>query len=210
MTAGRGIVHAEMPGHNPDGSPNVGMQLWVDLPESLKSCEPRYRDLRASEIPHDDHDPRVNMKVISGKTKGGVVSQQELSYTPVWLLDVTIKPGGRLMQPLPSNWNAFAYSLKGTVTFGAGKDALTVEQYHNTVFEQAGDSVVAEVDEDATEEARFILVAGLPLDQPVVQYGPFVTTSRQQIMKALSDYQSFSNGFERADGWKSEIGQSMA
>ena len=70
MTAGKGIVHAEMPGENADGSPNVGMQLWVDLPKSLKSCEPRYRDLRASEIPQDiSDDKKVEIKVISGKDK---------------------------------------------------------------------------------------------------------------------------------------------
>jgi redox-sensitive bicupin YhaK (pirin superfamily) len=211
MTAGKGIVHAEMPGENADGSPNVGMQLWVDLPESLKNCEPRYRDLRASEIPHDvSDDKKVDIKVISGKTKNGVVSHQELSYTPVWLLDVTIKPGGKLVQPLPSKWNAFAYSLSGTVVFGNGKDSRTVEQYHNTVFAQSGDHVVAEVKEDAKEDARFILVAGLPLDQPIYQLGPFVVSSREDAMKAISDFQTHSNGFERAKGWESEIGKSMS
>ena len=96
------------------------------------------------------------------------------------------------------------------MTFGAGKAARTVEQYHNTVFEQSGDHVVAEVRSDAKEEARFILVAGLPLDQPIVQLGPFVVNSREEAMKAISDFQTFSNGFERAEGWESEIGKSMA
>jgi hypothetical protein len=78
------------------------------------------------------------------------------------------------------------------------------------VFEQKGDSVVAEVKEDATEDARFILVAGLPLDQPIVQYGPFVLNSQEEAYQAMMDYQTFSNGFERANkGWESEIGKNM-
>jgi redox-sensitive bicupin YhaK (pirin superfamily) len=210
MTAGRGIVHAEMPRQNEDGSANVGMQLWVDLPAKLKSCEPRYRDLRASEIPEVTlDDGKVKIKVISGQSHG-VDSVKELAYTPVWLLDITIKPGGKVQQPLPIGWNAFAYSLQGAVQFGVGKDATTIQQYHNTVFEQKGDSVVAEVAEDATEDARFILVAGLPLDQKIVQYGPFVVNSQEEVYQALMDYQTFTNGFERAKGFESEIGKRMA
>jgi hypothetical protein len=211
MTAGRGIVHAEMPAQNTDGKPNVGIQLWVDLPKQLKWCEPRYRDLRASDVPIDTSEGgKVIIKVIAGQTKNGVISQQNLSYTPVWFLDVTVKPGGKLIQPLPRKWNAFAYLLEGSVNFDTGKESKKVDQYHMTVFEQTGDRVIAEVPEDAEQEARFILVAGLPLTQPIVQYGPFVATSAEEVYKALSDYQTFSNGFERAKNWQSEIGQRMA
>ncbi|KAL6720656.1 RNA pol II transcription cofactor [Lecanora helva] len=209
MTAGRGIMHAEMPRQNPDGSPNVGMQLWVDLPEKLKSCEPRYRDLRAAEIPTikvDDN--KVTIKIISGESHG-TASVQELAYTPVWIFDITIKPGGKVTQPLPNGWNAFAYTLKGSTTFGAGSEETTVAQYHNVVFKQEGDSVIAEVDKGAKEDGQFILVAGLPLDQKVVQYGPFVLNSQEGVYQAMLDYQSHSNGFERAKGWESEIGKSM-
>jgi len=210
MTAGRGIMHAEMPVQNKDGSANVGMQLWVDLPAKLKSCEPRYRDLRAEEIPKAiADDGKVEVKVISGRSQG-VDSVQDLAYTPVWLLDVLIKPGGKISQELPAGWNAFAYTLKGVVTFGNGaKDSQTITPYHNVVFEQQGDVVTAEVEEGASEEARFILVAGQPLDQEIVQYGPFVTTSKEEVYQAMMDFQTSSNGFERANGWESEIGKSM-
>ena len=207
MTAGRGIVHAEMPHDNGDGSPNVGMQLWVDLPKDLKSCEPRYRDVRASEIPlAKAHDGNVQVKVISGRSYG-VDSLQELAYTPVWLLDVTINPGGKLEQSLPAGWNAFAYTLQGTTTFDTGATTQQVPQYHNTVFEQKGDQVIASVPEDAKEAARLILVAGMPLDQPVVQYGPFVLTDPMQVRQAMFDYSTYTNGFERARDWASEIGK---
>ncbi|KAL0257262.1 RNA pol II transcription cofactor [Diplodia seriata] len=223
MTAGRGIMHAEMPRQNPDGSPNVGLQLWVDLPAKLKACEPRYRDLRASEIPFVDiDDAKVHVKVISGQSHG-VDSVQELAYTPVWLLDVTVQPGGRLVQALPRGFNAFAYTLSGTARFLNGgvdsaeglsdaileKESAPVGPYHNVVFEQQGDGVVASVAADATEEARFIIVAGLPLDQKVVQYGPFVVNSQEEVYQAMMDYSTHTNGFERAKDWQSEIGKSM-
>lgn len=209
MTAGRGIVHAEMPHDNGDGSSIVGMQLWVDLPKDLKACEPRYRDLKAKEIPiYNSTDGKVTVKVISGQSHG-VDSLQELAYTPVWLLDVTIRPGGSIDQALPAAWNAFAYTFSGKTTWDTGATTQQVPAYHNTVFDQKGDSIKASVPESESEESRFILVAGMPLDQPIVQYGPFVLTDASQVRQALFDYQTFSNGFERAREWESEIGRSM-
>ncbi|KAF2099906.1 hypothetical protein NA57DRAFT_38255 [Rhizodiscina lignyota] len=206
MTAGKGIVHAEMPRPDPDGN-NEGMQLWVDLPKHLKYCEPRYRDLRDKEIPRVELDNgKVKIKVISGQSHG-VDSVQELAYTPVWYLDITMAPGAKLQQALPANWTAFAYTLYGTVQMGAEKK--TVERYSNVVFEQKGDGIVAEVPADATEDSRFILVAGMPLDQPIKQYGPFVLNSQEEVYQAFTDYQSFQNGFERAKNWESEIGKRM-
>ena len=153
MTAGRGIMHAEMP--NQGFEDNVGMQLWVDLPAKLKKCEPRYRDLRASEIPTIKIDEdKVTVKIISGQSHG-TDSVQELAYTPVWLLDVEIKPGGRITQALPVGWNAFAYTLDGTAGFGVGSDKVLVGRYHNVVFEREGDEVVVEVPAEAEENARF-------------------------------------------------------
>lgn len=210
MTAGRGIMHAEMPHENPDGSPNVGMQLWVDLPQKLKMCEPRYRDLRANEIPIVKTDEgRVEIKVISGQSHG-VDSVRDLAYTPVWILDVTIRPGGRVSQALPQGWNAFAYTLAGKTVFGSNDSTQAVKEFHNVVFEQAGDLVEASVPDNADSEARFIIAAGQPLDQKVVQYGPFVLNSQEEVYQAMLDYQTASNGFERSRNWQSEIGKRMA
>ncbi|RDW65035.1 putative pirin-1 [Coleophoma cylindrospora] len=207
MTAGKGIMHAEMPRASDDGSSVTGLQLWVDLPEKLKSCEPRYRDLKGSEIPTVDiDDNKVHIKVISGQSHG-VDSVQELSYTPVWMLDIEIKPGGKVVQSLPQKWNAFAYTLSGNTAFGVGADKTTIGQYHNVVFEQDGDEIVAEVSADEKENGHFILIAGVPLDQKIVQYGPFVVSSQDQVYQALMDYQTHSNGFERAKNWQSEIGK---
>ncbi|RYO85913.1 hypothetical protein DL762_004992 [Monosporascus cannonballus] len=197
MTAGRGIMHAEMPRQNPDGSANVGLQLWVDLPAHLKMCEPRYRDLRAKEIPNVDVDDKVHVKVISGQS-AGVDSVKDLAYTPVWILDIAIKPGGKFVQPLPQGWNAFSYQLEGAALFGSGDGQRRVEQYHNCVFEREGNVVNVEVPEDAAEKARFVLVAGQVLDQKVVQYGPFVLNSPEEVRAALMDYQFHMNGASRA------------
>lgn len=210
MTAGRGIMHAEMPHENPDGSPNIGMQLWVDLPKKLKMCEPRYRDLRASEIPIAEADGgRVTIKVISGQSHG-VDSVRDLAYTPVWILDVTIRPGGRISQPLPQGWNTFAYTLSGNTIFGSSDSTQNVKEFHNVVFEQAGDYIEASVPDNAAAESRFLIVSGQPLDQKVVQYGPFVLSSQEDVYQAMLDYQTASNGFEKSRGWESEIGKRMA
>jgi redox-sensitive bicupin YhaK (pirin superfamily) len=209
MTAGRGIMHAEMPVQTEEI--NVGMQLWVDLPEKLKSCEPRYRDLRAAEIAMaKTDDGKVEVKVISGRSQG-VESLKDLAYTPVWFLDITIQPGGSITQEVPQGWNAFAYTLEGAVSFSNGTktSSETVTPYHNVVFEQTGDVVTASVEEGASDSARFMLIAGQPLDQNIVQYGPFVTTSKDAVRQAMIDFQTSSNGFERAHNWESEIGKSM-
>jgi len=215
MTAGRGIVHAEIPA--PDNTePNMAIQLWVDLPSHLKTCEPRYRDLRAAEIPHANPDPLVNIKVISG-TSYGIESLKELAYTPVWFLDITIRPGGSVRQELPKGWNTFMYILAGAVTVGPNGDdnsgkhdkGVRAKQFQNVVFKQEGDFVEIRVTEEEKTEAQMLLVAGVPLDQEIVQYGPFVQTSKEAIFKNFHDYQNFQNGFERARDWQSKIGEEM-
>ncbi|KAK4133163.1 RmlC-like cupin [Trichocladium antarcticum] len=169
--------------------------LWVDLPRARKACEPRYRDLAAREVPVVEGDGgRVRVRVISGRS-GGVEGVRDVAYTPVWLLDVEVWPGGALVQPLPEGWNAFGDGE------GEGEgEARTVPRYHTVVFERAGEAVYASVDAAAERSARFVLVAGAPLDQKVVQYGPFVLTSQEEVYQAVVDYQTHANGFERAAG----------
>jgi len=209
MTAGRGIVHTELPGTAPvEGGYNHGIQLWLDLPKDLRYCEPRYRNLGAQAIPQvTASDGNVNIKVISGKSQG-VESVKDLTHTPVWFLDITISPGGHLAQPLPEGWNAFMYILNGAVNVHTSEDPPTrAAQFHNVVFNREGDGVELSVPEVEAEETRVLLVAGQVLDQEVVRHGPFVVNSQEEVDKALKDYQNYTNGFERAKGWKSEIGK---
>lgn len=147
-------MHAEMP--NQGFSDNVGMQLWVDLPKELKGVEPRYRDLRGKEIPVVEGEGWT-VKVISGKGQG-VDSVRDLAYTPVWIFDVEIRPGGKLEQEIPVGWNAFAYVWEGEVLVGEGECMRNVETFHIGVFEREGGSVKMEVAEGAAQGARFSML----------------------------------------------------
>lgn len=208
MTAGRGIVHAEMPriDAEQDGSLSAveGLQLWVDLPAKLKACEPRYRDLRAKEIPIVTPNDKVTVKVISGQSYG-VDSVKDLAYTPVWMLDFTVLPGGSVEQKVPHGFNAFLYSMDGEVVVEGKK----FPKFTNIFFDTEGDEIHVSVPESFHSPARFVLVAGEILNQEIVQRGPFVETSFERILKAFMDYRNFTNGFERAKGWASEIGKRM-
>jgi redox-sensitive bicupin YhaK (pirin superfamily) len=203
MTAGRGIVHAEMPRAGDNGESPEIMQLWVDLPKDLKSCAPRYRDLRAKDIPVVNPFVNVEIRVISGESYG-TKSVQDLAYTPVVFYDYRIKPGGRVSQKVPEDFNVFLYILHGNIKINGKTD---VPEHYSVLFAEEGDSIEVSVDESAEKEARFILVGGQKLDQSVVQYGPFVETSSDLVKQAFMDYQTARNGFERLQGWYSQIGR---
>ena len=201
MTAGKGIMHSEMPVKQPGNKPNVGLQLWVDLPEKYKLTDPRYQELRDADIPRAKPDEKVEIKVISGDSFG--VKSPVQTLVGVWYLDVKIAAGGKVSQPLPAGWTTFMYTLTGRPTI-AGKE---VEPYHTVVLSTEGEGIT--VENNGTEEARFVIISGEPLEQRVVQHGPFVMTSEEGIYDAMRDFSSNSNGFERAKGWRSEIGKSM-
>lgn len=115
--------------------------------------EPRYRDLRGGEIPVVEGEG-WRVKVINGKGQG-VDGVRDLAYTPVWIFDVEIRPGGKLEQEIPLGWNAFAYVWEGAVLFGEGGGMRSVETFHIGVFEREGASVKMEVPDGANQGARF-------------------------------------------------------
>lgn len=231
-------MHAEMPLHDNSGKPVVGLQLWVDLPKALKKCDPRYRDLHAKEIPSITLDSAGNVlnssktdadeirakqgdstshvKIISGRSHG-VDSQQELAYTPVWLLDLNIKKGGKICQAVPKAWTVFAYILKGTANFvgphkGGQETTKSVDQYNIVLFgnnSSEGEEPSIVVENSGDNDAHLVLVAGVPSSDPIVQYGPFVLNSQDEVRQAMFDFRGFANGFERARGWESEIGKKL-
>jgi quercetin 2,3-dioxygenase len=202
MTAGKGIMHSEMPVKRDDDKPNVGLQLWVDLPEKHKLHEPRYQELRDAQIPRVKPSDKVEIKVISGDSFG--VKSPVQTLVGVWYLDVKIAPGGKVEQALPANWTTFVYTLTGRPSFAG----TVVDPFNTVLLSTTGDGLG--VENTGFEEARFVVIAGEPLDQRVVQHGPFVMTSEEGIYQAMRDFTSNSNGFERAKGWRSEIGKSMA
>jgi hypothetical protein len=179
MTAGRGIVHSEMP-EQEDGLMR-GFQLWVNLPASDKMCEPRYQEFDPDKIPTAQPAPGVAVKVIAGKV-GDVSGPVGGVATDPTYLDISLAPGARYSHALPKEHNAFAYIFEGSAVIG-GKDVaksqLAVLSQGQTVEIAAG-----------TEAGRLILVAGRPLREPVAKYGPFVMNTAAEIHQAIADYQS--------------------
>ncbi|QPG76570.1 hypothetical protein FOA43_003961 [Brettanomyces nanus] len=202
MTAGKGVCHSEMP-YSPDGSDVVGMQLWIDLPKELKNTKPRYRDLRREEIPVVQPNENVTVSVISGNSYG-TESVKELAYTPIEYYDFKVKEGGEFEQKIPKDFNAFLYLLEGELTISGEK----IPQFNSVFFKRDGDAIRGSVPK-GSKAANFVVIAGKVLDQPIVQYGPFVETSKEEIYEAFNDYQHATNGFERAKGWASKIGSGV-
>ncbi|CCK72972.1 pirin family protein KNAG_0M01190 [Huiozyma naganishii CBS 8797] len=198
MTAGKGIMHSEIPVLMENGDAGVGLQLWVDLPKDMKDCAPRYRNLRGTEIPIAEPNEHLKIKVISGKSHG-IDSVKELAYTPVDFYHyISDKKGTGFVQEVPTNFNVFLYVMKGAVKI----DGQVFPQYSTVFYNANGDAIRGMVDDDDTE---FAIIGGLILDQPVIQHGPFVETTREKIIEVFQNFQYGINGFERAVGWKSSI-----
>jgi len=207
MCAGRGIIHAEMPVHDPGHPDPRGMQLWIDLPKEYKMVEPSYQELGPNEIPvayPQGPDGPVKVKVISGNSHG--VESPVRPLGGCWYFHIMFdKKNATIFQDIPVGWTSFIYTMKGSVKVGATPDTDVHGAFHTLVLsaENAETGVQVTAAEDGTE---IVLIAGQPLDQPVVQYGPFVMTSREEIQSTLIDYQLGKNGFEKAHTWKSLIG----
>ena len=179
MSAGRGVIHSEMP--QQDRGRMRGFQLWINLPAKEKMKPAAYRDLRASEIPEVALAKGGKVRVIAGTHAGTAGPIQGLS-TDATYLDVRLSPGEAFSQPVKDGYNVFLYPYEGALKLGA--DAL---QSHDAgVLSQAGTVDVAA----ANEGARFLLLAGKPIGEPVVQYGPFVMNTRAEIEQAIRDYQN--------------------
>jgi len=183
MTAGRGIVHSEMP--QQERGRMRGFQLWINLPAREKMKPAGYRDLQPEEIPAVPLAEGGRAKVIAGAlAQGGKAIPgpiQGLS-TEALYLDVALPAGARFSQPIPPAHNAFVYPFEGSVTIGGRTLAA-----HSAGVLGPGERLEATAGEQG---ARFLLLAGRPLGEPVVQYGPFVMNTREEIEQAIRDYQS--------------------
>jgi len=178
MTAGRGIIHQEMPVKG--GPPLRGIQLWVNLPSRLKMTEPRYQDIPHSHIPEEAcHHGKV--RVIAGRHNqtDGIVD----THLPITYLEIILEPGGHTEIILPPKANAFAYLLEGHALFG--ENEFPGKHPELMVFSK-GDRLMIRSDEGT----RLLVIAGEPLNEPIARYGPFVMNSREELMKAFVDYQN--------------------
>lgn len=198
MTAGRGIIHAEMPLLAP-GERVRGLQLWVNLAAKNKMVPPRYQELKAEEVPHVTRDG-VTAIVIAGEAFD--VHSPVKTLTPVYYLHFKMQPHSRLEQKIPAEMSSFMYILEGSAE--VGETNTHVDAHYTVTLTPGGDGVVVRTTEQACD---FVLLAGTPLKEPVVQHGPFVMNTREEIMQAFHDYQTNSNGFEAAREWESEIGK---
>ncbi len=181
MTAGRGIVHSEMP-EQEDGL-MWGFQLWVNLPSSDKMTEPRYQDIPASDVPKVQLGDGVAVKVITGELNGVSGPVSGVATDPLYL-DVRIGGEGRASVPIPRGHNAFAYVYEGSITVGDA-EAHDVSRGEIALL---GDGDLVNI--IAPRPARFLLVAGRPLGEPLARHGPFVMNTQDEIRQAVFDYQS--------------------
>lgn len=188
MTAGRGVIHSEMPKQS-EGRMR-GFQLWVNLPAAEKMKPAHYRDMQAGEIPVRTLPQGGQVKVIAGRARlgeevveGPVNSAQDPLTTDPLYIDVTLSAGATFVHPIGAGYNAFAYVFEGEGSTGG--QALPTSAA--VLFEQDGDDVAIQA---GAQGVRFLLLAGKPIGEPMVQYGPFVMNTPAEIEQALQDYRS--------------------
>jgi len=187
MTAGAGVVHGEMPSREflRDGGRMHGFQLWVNLPQRDKMINPRYQEIPSTKIPKaTSADGLVSASVIAGEAMGEKAVIE--TRTPIIYLHYRLWPGAVATQQVPHDYNAFAYVVDGAGLFGAegerGADGQMV------MFAPDGNEVRIENPEAATETLEVLLIAGVPLNEPIARYGPFVMNTEAEIHQAFEDY----------------------
>lgn len=193
MTAGSGVVHSEMPEaeFTRTGGRLHGIQLWVNLPQRDKMIAPRYQDIEATQIPiAQTEDGKVTVRVIAGDALGAKAVIE--TRTPIIYLHYTLQPGAAIAQPIPQEYNAFAYVLDGSGLFGTQQERGNDGQM--VIFAQDGDEVAITNPPDAAQPLDFLLIAGVPLNEPVVRYGPFVMNTKAEIVQAIDDYRNGKMG----------------
>jgi len=199
MTAGRGILHSEMPVL---GSGTVhGFQLWINLSKKDKMVEPAYQELKKSDYPHPSKDG-VTAHVIAGESLGAkspVYTRQPTSY-----IHFEMSPNSTLQQPIDKDWNSFIYTISGKAKYN-GK---SFEPHHTLVLSKGQDTNGIEVNTEDSP-AEFLLISGKPTNEPVVQHGPFVMNTREEIYRTFQDFTEGRNGFEKAPQWQSKIGRRL-
>jgi redox-sensitive bicupin YhaK (pirin superfamily) len=184
MTAGRGIVHSEMP--EQENGLMWGFQLWVNLPAKDKMTAPRYQDIAPERIPETQPADGVRVRVLAGQIGDVSGPVSGIAVAPLYF-DVSLEHGARFAAPVPPGHNAFAYVYAGHAGIGPAGAARPVARGELAVLDRDGDDVLLT---GGDESARLILVAGKPLDEPVAKYGPFVMNTQDEIVQAIRDYQS--------------------
>ena len=182
MTAGRGIVHSEMP--EQDEGLLRGFQLWINLPASEKMTSPTYQEFSAEEIPVERHDNGTVVRVIAGTSAGGTAGPAQRPSTAPIYLDVELPAGVTFVQHVPDDHAAVLFTIDGELT--VGPDSASLPRRHLGVLGDGGDVAVTA----GASPARLLLIAARRLGEPVARHGPFVMNTREEIVQAFSDYQN--------------------
>jgi quercetin 2,3-dioxygenase len=183
MTAASGIVHEEW--HEQAFTKRGGVlemiQLWVNLPAKDKMSPPHYQEILDRQIPAVDLDGVGTARVIAGEFRGAKGPAR--TFTPITVLDLRLKAGGRAEIALPDGYTTLVFILKGKATMNG---AETVGEAELAIFDRNGDRFAVE----ATEDATLLVLGGTPIDEPVLSYGPFVMNTQEEIRQAIHDYRS--------------------
>ena len=189
MTAGAGVVHSEMPSASfqQTGGTLHGFQLWVNLPRTAKMMRPRHQEIPSSAIPTvTTQDGSVKVRIIAGEALGARAVIE--TVTPIIYLHYSIQPGGEVSQPVPLEYNAFAYVVNGQGLFGDEDEKA--EDGQMVMFAPDGGEVTIRNSRESATALELLLIAGVPLNEPVTRYGPFVMNTKEEIFRAIEDYQA--------------------
>jgi redox-sensitive bicupin YhaK (pirin superfamily) len=200
MTAGSGIIHQEMPQESPTGT-MWGFQFWANLPASRKMMDPRYRDVKASDIPEVGLEGGVSAKIIAGKIGGAEGPVKDIVIEPE-MMDITVPAGTTFRRVIPQGHTVFAYVMSGAGYFDECRDRFSHDSWGAgwtdvkpqgicraetaVLFQREGDAVQVTT---AESPVRFALVSGKPLGEPVAWYGPIVMNTQAELRIAFEEYE---------------------
>jgi redox-sensitive bicupin YhaK (pirin superfamily) len=181
MTAGRGVIHSEMP--EQEEGLMEGFQLWLNLPSKDKMSDPWYRDIPNEDLPRFALENGAQVQVIAGETHGVTGAVVREATQPLYL-DVHLPDGESLDLPLPVGHNAFVYVYRGEVVV----EGKAVPQARMAILDNAADADGVRI--KASRDSQFLVIGGKPLGEPIVQYGPFVMNTQEQLYEAVEDFRA--------------------
>ena len=187
MTAGRGVVHSEMP--EQEEGVMEGFQLWLNLPSHQKMCAPAYQDIQSDKIPELSLPSGIKLRVIAGEAHGvsGAVNRPaELFPTQTLYLDIHFDQAARFQQPLLPEHNAFLYVYRGSAKVISDHQETSIGIHRMAILQNEGTGVEIA----ASAGSQLLLIAGKPLNEPIAQYGPFVMNTREELMQAVDDFRA--------------------
>ncbi|WP_454781512.1 pirin family protein [Legionella sp. WA2022007384] len=178
MTAGKGIIHSEMPSAN---GQLHGLQLWLNLPAAEKMRAPFYQEMQSAQLPVETNDSGARLKVIAGKTDNGTNSPITGIATQPLLFDIILPPGASMQQHIPNDYQAILLVISGTVRIGE-----QLVQHDTLAKLGAGDNLLLK----SETASQCILIAAARLHEPITRHGPFVMNTQEEIIQALDDFRS--------------------